>query len=84
VTASARRGELFKRLPIGYARDPVGKIDATGSESERVFTLAWLNSHFESGLRSPLDDSVLSHGAIDPSPWRKIHEVRAQACLSAG
>jgi DNA invertase Pin-like site-specific DNA recombinase len=24
--AKARRGELFKRLPIGYARDPVAKI----------------------------------------------------------
>src|ERR1700693_5854366 len=24
--AKARRGELFKRLPIGHARDPVGKI----------------------------------------------------------
>jgi DNA invertase Pin-like site-specific DNA recombinase len=24
--AKARRGELFKRLPVGYARDPVGKI----------------------------------------------------------
>ena len=24
--AKARRGELFKRLAIGYARDPVGKI----------------------------------------------------------
>ena len=24
--AKARRGELFKRLPIGYARDPVDKI----------------------------------------------------------
>src|SRR5947209_169203 len=24
--SKARRGELFKRLPIGYARDPVGKI----------------------------------------------------------
>src|SRR5260221_7397513 len=24
--AQARRGELFKRLPIGYARDPPGKI----------------------------------------------------------
>ncbi len=24
--AKARRGELFKRLPIGYARDPMGKI----------------------------------------------------------
>ena len=25
--SKARRGELFKRLPIGYARDPVGKIE---------------------------------------------------------
>ena len=24
--AKARCGELFKRLPVGYARDPVGKI----------------------------------------------------------
>src|ERR1700758_735056 len=24
--SKARRGELFKRLPIGYARDPVGKV----------------------------------------------------------
>src|SRR6202166_3616787 len=24
--AKARRGELFKRLPVGYGRDPVGKI----------------------------------------------------------
>jgi DNA invertase Pin-like site-specific DNA recombinase len=24
--SKARRGELFKRLPVGYARDPVGKI----------------------------------------------------------
>src|SRR6516225_4298647 len=24
--SKARRGELFKRLPIGYARDPLGKV----------------------------------------------------------
>ena len=50
-------------------------VDITGSESERVFTLAWLNSHFESGLKSPLDDAILAHGTIDPSLWRKIDEV---------
>ncbi len=50
-------------------------IDATGGESARVFSLAWLNSHFESGLRSPLDDAILAHDTIDPSPWRKIDEV---------
>ena len=50
-------------------------IDASGSESKRVFTLAWLNSHFESGLKSPLDDAILAQGDIDPSPWCKIDEV---------
>jgi P-type Mg2+ transporter len=52
-----------------------GNIDASGAGSKRVFTLAWLNSHFESGLKSPLDDAILAQGGIDPSPWRKIDEV---------
>jgi Mg2+-importing ATPase len=50
-------------------------IDANGSESERVLSLAWLNSHFESGLKSPLDDAILAHGTIDASPWTKIDEM---------
>jgi Mg2+-importing ATPase len=50
-------------------------IDFGGTDSERVFTLAWLNSHFESGLKSPLDDAILAYGSIDVSPWRKIDEV---------
>ena len=50
-------------------------VDIADNDSERVLTLAWLNSHFESGLKSPLDDAILAHGTIDPSPWRKIDEV---------
>jgi Mg2+-importing ATPase len=50
-------------------------IDIAGNDSERVLTLAWLNSHFESGLKSPLDNAILAHGTIDPSPWQKIDEV---------
>jgi P-type Mg2+ transporter len=50
-------------------------VDIRGADSERVLTLAWLNSHFESGLKSPLDDAILAHSVIDPSPWRKIDEV---------
>jgi len=50
-------------------------IDAAGADSERVLTLAWLNSHFESGLKSPLDDAILAHTGIDPAPWRKIDEA---------
>jgi Mg2+-importing ATPase len=52
-----------------------GHIDVSGSESKRAFTLAWLNSHFETGLKSPLDEAILAHGEIDSSPWLKIDEV---------
>ena len=50
-------------------------VDIADNDSERVLTLAWLNSHFESGLKSPLDNAILAHGTIDPSPWQKIDEV---------
>jgi Mg2+-importing ATPase len=36
---------------------------------------AFLNSHFESGIRTPLEDAILAHGGVDPAPWRKIDEV---------
>lgn len=50
-------------------------IDASGKDSDRVFELAYLNSHFETGLKSPLDDAILEHGKIDVSAWRKLDEV---------
>ena len=50
-------------------------VDASGQERAQVLTLAYLNSYFESGLKSPLDDAILAHGEIDVSAWRKIDEV---------
>lgn len=50
-------------------------VDPLGQESARVLELAYLNSWFESGLRSPLDEAILEHGRIDVSGWRKIDEV---------
>jgi len=50
-------------------------VDAMGRESTRVLELAYLNSYFESGLKSPLDDAILQHSEIDISGWRKIDEV---------
>lgn len=50
-------------------------VDLNGNDSERVLTLAWLNSHFESGLKSPLDDAILAHATVNSSTWRKIDEV---------
>ena len=50
-------------------------VDASGQERAQVLMLAYLNSYFESGLKSPLDDAILAHGEIDVSAWRKIDEV---------
>ena len=36
-------------------------LDMRGEESDRVLHVAWLNSHFQSGLRNLLDTAVLSH-----------------------
>ncbi len=53
----------------------VRHIDVQGRDNEEVFRLAWLNSHFESGIRSPLDDAILDHGQPDTVDWRKFDEV---------
>ena len=50
-------------------------VGPLGEPSQRALELAWLNSHFESGLRSPLDDAILQHTTLDASGWRKIDEV---------
>lgn len=53
----------------------VQHIDAQGRDNIRVLELAYLNSYFESGLRSPLDDAILEHQIIDLERWSKIDEV---------
>lgn len=50
-------------------------VDSRGIESQRVLELAYYNSFFESGLRSPLDDAILEHSEIDVGSWNKIDEV---------
>lgn len=50
-------------------------LDPTGSESDRVFELAFLNSWFETGLRNPVDEAILAHKKLDISEWQKIVEV---------
>ncbi len=50
-------------------------VGPLGQDSVRALELAWLNSHFESGLRSPLDEAILQHSSFDASVWTKIDEV---------
>jgi Mg2+-importing ATPase len=51
-------------------------IDADGAESERVLALAWLNGHFESGLKSPLDEAIMARPApAGVEDWAKRDEL---------
>ena len=50
-------------------------VDPQGKPSDRVLELAYLNSFFETGLKSPLDEAILAHEHIDVSAWKKIDEV---------
>ena len=50
-------------------------IDSEGNEDEKVFLYSYLNSYFETGLKSPLDDAILSHKEINVEGFQKIDEV---------
>ena len=50
-------------------------IDGRGVESKRAYTYAYINSQFESGMKSPLDDAILAAHPFDMTDWKKIDEV---------
>ncbi len=64
--------------------------DLDGTERTRVLELAYLNSHFETGLRSPMDLAILQHAEVSVAGWTKIDEVpfdferRRVSVLAAG
>jgi Mg2+-importing ATPase len=50
-------------------------FDANGAESTRPLTLAYVNSQFETGIRSPLDAAILHHETTDTAGYRKVDEI---------
>ena len=55
-------------------------LNLNGESDPEVFHHTLLNSHFQTGLRNPLDDAVLSHEkALDMDdvlrPYRKVDEI---------
>ena len=50
-------------------------IDLNGEESDKVLLYSYLNSYFQTGLKSPLDEAVLNFRNIDVRGYRKIDEV---------
>ena len=53
----------------------VRTIDGHGTECPIAYRLACINSHFETGMKSPLDEAILAARPFDMSGWRKIDEV---------
>jgi Mg2+-importing ATPase len=50
-------------------------LDPQGAASPRPLTLAYINSRFETGIRSPLDAAILQQPPVDIAGYRKIDEI---------
>jgi len=50
-------------------------VDMEGNDDEKVLLYSFLNSYYETGLKSPLDDAILSYKEIDVKDYQKIDEV---------
>ncbi len=60
-------------------------LDLSQQHSEKVLLFGYLNSTSQTGLKSPLDAAIVSHGAIDTAGYRKLGEVPfdfERRCLS--
>jgi len=55
--------------------DLVKTVDGRGAPSDRAYAYAYVNSSFETGMKSPLDAAVLNFRPFDLGGWRKIDEV---------
>jgi len=50
-------------------------VDILGHESEDVLNYAYLNSYFQTGLRSLIDRAILDAAELDPSGCRLVDEL---------
>ena len=50
-------------------------IDGSGAESANAFSYAYVNSKFETGIKSPLDEAILSARPFDMTGFKKIDEA---------
>ncbi len=50
-------------------------VDMDGNDSEKVFLYSVINSRYQTGLRSPLDDAILKHEEINTDRFQKVDEI---------
>jgi Mg2+-importing ATPase len=50
-------------------------VDVHGHDDENVLRLVYLNSYFQAGIKSPLDDAVLKHEHPAIAEYEKVDEI---------
>lgn len=50
-------------------------VDFEGKDSEKVLQYAYMNSYYETGLKSPLDDAILRYKHLEVKDYDKMDEV---------
>ena len=50
-------------------------VDMEGKDSEKVFLYSLLNSHYQTGLRSPLDEAILKYKEVNTDQFQRIDEI---------
>lgn len=50
-------------------------VNIANQDSSHVLELAYLNSSFETGVRTPLEDAILADEPVDIHAWSKLDEV---------
>jgi Mg2+-importing ATPase len=50
-------------------------VDINNQDSDDVLLLAELNSSFQSGLRTPLDNAILTHESLDLTKYGRVDEI---------
>lgn len=50
-------------------------VDMEGKDNDKVLLYSFLNSYYETGLKSPLDDAILEHKEVNVTGFQKIDEV---------
>ena len=70
VLCTDKTGTLTEnKMAVIYHRD------LEGNESEKVLLYSFINSHFETGLKSPFDEAILKHEEVNVDGYQKVDEI---------
>ncbi len=50
-------------------------VDVHGQDNDNVLRLVYLNSYFQAGIKSPLDDAILKHEHPAIAEYEKVDEI---------